>query len=50
VADAVAPLIVLAIVVYLWMVEPIRWFRRRSRGQASRDPGQRTARLPDVWP
>ena len=36
--DVLAPLVVLAFTVYVWMVQPVRWFR-----------GHRERPLPDVW-
>jgi hypothetical protein len=37
-ADVLNALVVLAMVVYVWMVGPIRWFR-----------GRKGRPLPDVW-
>ena len=46
--EVLAALIVLALVVYGWMVQPIRWFRSRGR-VVPRNPRSRLVRLPDVW-
>lgn len=37
--EALAILAVLAAVVYVWMIGPVRWFRDRHKGRP----------LPDVW-
>jgi len=37
--DAVTLLVVLALVGYVWVVEPVRWFC-----------GRKERPLPDVWP
>jgi hypothetical protein len=38
-AEAVATITVLALVVYVWMIQPLQRFRRRGR----------KTRLPDPW-